>query len=244
MILRQAAVLFVLAAATLVAPVAGGDQMIKRILQDGSLVRIDPLTGKARVLTPRGAEAMLWDGVHKLRDGSTIIVRDGVVVPDKPIIGARRGLPESPPGEAASACTNLAGRVCGPGGECADAEACRLAKELAEFERRDREAGRLDAAERTAAQCGQALEDTGAFPQCARADAETLPSIECRTLAERVCGPASRCADTPGCRAARQLIELERDEYLAGPGPDNRLKTTRQCREAASDTSFFAPCTD
>jgi hypothetical protein len=219
---------------------------LRRTLQDGSVVRIDPGTGKAWVTTPRGAQAMLWDGVHKLRDGTTMIVRGGVVVPDKPIIGARRGASEPLPGTRVSPCGALEQKVCGKAGECGDTEPCRLARELVQFEDQDREAGRPDAVERTLQQCRQALDETEPFPECARADPlpETTASAACATLAEQVCGTRDQCADSPPCRAAHQLIALERDERLAHPAPEVRLKTTGQCREAASDSGFFAPCPD
>jgi hypothetical protein len=246
MSLRDTATHLLFAVVVLAAPGLWAEHDLLRTLQDGSVVRIDPATGKARVTTPRGAEAMLWDGVHKLRDGSTIIVRDGVVVPDKPIIGARRGAPEPLPGEGASPCATLAHKVCGKAGECGDTEPCRLARELVQFEDQDRKAGRPDAVERTLQQCRQALGETEPFAACAPADArpETAPSPACAALAEQVCGTRDQCADTLACRAAHQLIALERDEQLANPDPEAGLKTTRQCRDAASDTEFFAPCPD
>jgi hypothetical protein len=235
---RKLTVLVLLAAATLHASALAAQPMIERTLMDGSLVRIDPETGKGRIVTPRGAEAMLWNGVHKLRDGSTIIVRDGVVVPDKPMIGARRAVPEP---VTAEPCAELERKVCGPAGGCADSQPCRLARDLVEFQGRDRADGRLEAVERTAAQCRQALRQADSFPACAAAPAKALPSAACRDLLERVCGASDQCADAAACRAARQLVDLERDEAQAAPEPGAKLETTRQCREAASD-SFFAPC--
>ena len=50
-------------------------------LSDGSGVEVDASTHRAWRLED-GRRTPLWDGVHRLEDGSVVIVRDGVAVPN------------------------------------------------------------------------------------------------------------------------------------------------------------------
>jgi hypothetical protein len=54
-------------------------------LPDGTRVEVDTTTRKAwRV--EGGERTPLWDGVHRMEDGSVVIVRDGTVVPNETMI--------------------------------------------------------------------------------------------------------------------------------------------------------------
>ena len=105
-------------------------------LSDGSGVEVDASTHRAWRLED-GRRTPLWDGVHRLEDGSVVIVRDGVAVPNPDMLKTWN---EAPPRRTdvtereSEACRELVRRVCGEGeGEsaaCAGSEPCRLAREL------------------------------------------------------------------------------------------------------------------
>ncbi|QGU32372.1 hypothetical protein [Thermochromatium tepidum] len=106
-------------------------------LSDGSRVEVDAATRRAWRLD--GAQRTpLWDGVHRLDDGSVVIVRDGVAVPNPEMLETWN---EAPPHRArepkqdTAPCLELVSRVCGEGGrsDCAGSEPCRLARELLEM---------------------------------------------------------------------------------------------------------------
>jgi len=215
---------------------AMGGQPWERTLQNGSQVSVDPTTGKATVVTPKGAQTMLWDGVHKLENGRTIIVRDGVVVPDVPMAGARREAPPTVARETASPCAVLERTTCGLGGECSHGEACRLSRELRQFES-EAAPGSLS---ETTAQCREALGQTDTFQPC-QVQAAAGPTSVCGELQDKVCGPAGQCAGTDACRAARQLVKMEHEERLKATDPDVPTHSSRQCSTAATD-DFFAAC--
>ncbi|NEV63384.1 hypothetical protein [Thiorhodococcus minor] len=101
-------------------------------LQDGSRIEVDPSTHRAW-RTDQGQRAPLWDGVHRLEDGSVVIVRDGTAIPSQGMLDAWE--PSTPvtllPGS--SACYQLVDRVCGKDFRCSLAEPCRLANELVDL---------------------------------------------------------------------------------------------------------------
>ena len=90
-------------------------------LEAGGTVSVDPTTNRATV-TRDGVSTPLWDGVHRLQDGSAVTVRSGQVVPNEAILRARK--PQPPPTDqaeswvgipivGASPCEQLVQRVCG-----------------------------------------------------------------------------------------------------------------------------------
>ena len=94
--MRKAQIL--IAVGSLLALTAHAEQWATR-LETGAGVRVDPSTNRA-VVNWRGAETQLWDGIHRLEDGSTLIVRDGRVVPNENILQARRAPgPETTPSD-------------------------------------------------------------------------------------------------------------------------------------------------
>ncbi len=225
------------AAALILATVqAVADQPWERTLQNGGQVSVDPTTGKATVLTPGGAQTMLWDGVHKLDSGRTIIVRDGVVVPDVPMASARREVPTTVARDTVSPCSVLERTTCGLGGKCAGSKACLLSRQLRQFESEETPGSLSE----TAAQCRDALGQTDTFQPCHEPLAKG-PASACTQLQEQVCGPAAQCTGSDACRAARQLVKMEHQERLTAADPDVPTDATRQCEAAAKD-AFFAAC--
>lgn len=65
-------------------------------LQSGAEVRVDPRTNRPVVEGP-GYRSQLWDGVHRLRDGTEIRVRDGRVVPTTDMLERRSAVPVETP---------------------------------------------------------------------------------------------------------------------------------------------------
>jgi hypothetical protein len=71
-------------------------------LADGTLVRVDPRNQRVEHFTPRGA-TQLWDGTHRLQDGSVIIVKDGVIQSGGGKEGAPPEAQPEPPDQKAAA---------------------------------------------------------------------------------------------------------------------------------------------
>ncbi len=146
-------------------------------LATGGQVRVDPATNRATV-TRGGVTTPLWDGVHRLKDGSAITVRSGQVVPNAGILRERHPRPpERKPDAArewvgqpivgASPCERLVRRVCGGHAECARAPACAPARHLLVEERRERrESPTPDRMTYSSGQCRLAAGDTAFFRAC------------------------------------------------------------------------------
>ena len=142
-------------------------------MQDGSRVTVDPDTNRATV-TRDGMSAPLWDGTHRLQDGSVLIIRQGVVVPNEPVLEAR----ERPKFEEEedwdvqhivgySPCEKLVRRVCGRKDECADTEGCNLARQLRDMEEAERdESSNRSLTTYTSGSCRRVEMDPGLFPDC------------------------------------------------------------------------------
>lgn len=108
-------------------------------LADGAHIEVEADTHRAWRLEG-GRRTLLWDGVHRLEDGSIVIVRDGVAVPTEPMLRAwqtpppRRPLSED---RDLAPCRELVERVCGADGRCDKTEPCRLAHELLQMAEED-----------------------------------------------------------------------------------------------------------
>jgi hypothetical protein len=226
-------------------------------LKGGGQVTVDPRTNRITV-QKNGVQTQLWDGVHRLEDGSSITVRSGQVVPNQEILRARRqpDMPEETEGPGAevwigapivgaSPCEKLAQRVCGAGRACADQDGCALAGQLLEMEQQER-AAQASANRMTYAsgQCQEADRDRNLFATCGAQPApwttgedpaRYVPPSSCQLLVEKVCGSRSACGGETACDAAQQLVRLAQDEPAGGT-------TDQQCREALGDDSFFKPC--
>lgn len=210
-------------------------------LPDGAEIRVDPDTHRAwRV---QGEQAVpMWDGVHRLEDGSVVIIREGTAVPSEAMLDAwQRDGPEQED-RGADPCRQLEDRVCGRHLDCRETAACLQARSLAN---RAREAARrlpygAGAPEAELTACREALADP-AFPAChVGSPGDSIPS-PCNTLVERVCGADGRCATAPACPPARQLLEQDREERATAADPGALTPSGAQCREALGN-DFFAPC--
>lgn len=217
-----------------------GQTAWERTLQDGHRVRIDPSTGKGRLIRPDGTEIMLWDGVHRLENGRALIVHDGIVVPDTAMAEARRA-PRRDVGPSLPPCAMLERRTCGLYAECANTEGCLLAQQLARLEAASDGAGPHAGGSSTSVQCREAVTLSDTFPACTNRS-PGQGATACSALADRVCGKTRACARTEPCRAALQLVEMEYEELFLAADTAAATHTTRQCEEAMGDATFFVPC--
>ena len=148
-------------------------------LQQNDVVTVDPDSNRATV-TRDGVTIPMWDGAHRMRDGSVLIINRGIAVPNKTIIETRRLPPpraeewEGAPIAGYSPCEKLARRVCGVKNRCGEVEGCNLARQLLEMEQEERAAGmnryRMTY---TSGQCQNVMMDGEIFPVCPQAGAPT-----------------------------------------------------------------------
>jgi hypothetical protein len=239
-------------------------------LVGGGEVRVDPSTNRATVLRD-GVETQLWDGAHRLQDGSTLIIRSGQAVPNAAILGSRR-LPEQAERPRAeqwigvpivgySPCQRLVRRVCGVGEECSSAQACDLARQLLGMEQRERaQSDSPNYMTHASGQCQEADQDKNFFVNCGQkpipgqavlspdqagdtAGGHRPPSA-CELLVDKVCGLQGDCGAQTACNAAQQLLQMARESAAdQGSGTGSGMNPTEsQCVEALGDEGFFEPC--
>jgi len=146
--------------------------------QQHDVVTVDPNTNRATV-TRDGVTVPMWDGVHRMQDGSVLIINRGIAVPNKSVIESR----QPPPPEAEewvgapiagySPCEKLVRQVCGAKELCGDVEGCNLARQLLDMEQEERAASedryRMTY---TSGQCQNVMTDRENFPVCTRAGAQ------------------------------------------------------------------------
>ncbi len=219
-------------------------------LGSGQHITISPSTNRAVIQDGAGQGKPLWDGVHRLGDGSTITIRSGIVVPNEAIQTYQpapppaaafvrdEAAPVRSPAGSRGHCVELVLRSCGLHGSCRGSESCKLALQLRQAQHQPGAAqlGNVDWAEQ---QCREALQDSTRFPVCYREP--PLEAIACRELAERVCAGGVRCAASPSCRTAKELFKLE--QTALGKGADEELQVIRpRCIEILGDHAFFPPC--
>ena len=237
-------------------------------LVGGGEVRVDPRTNRATVLRG-GVETQLWDGSHRLQDGSTIIIRSGQAVPNAAILGSRRlpGQAERPRAEqwvgvpivGYSPCERLVRRVCGLSQECSSVQACEPARQLLGMEQQERKANdNPNYMTHASGQCQEADQDKAFFVSCGQAipgqavlspgqtgevDGHRPPSA-CELLVDKVCGLQGDCSAQTACHAAQQLLQMARETSAdQGGGTGSGLNPTEPlCVEALSDEGFFKPC--
>ena len=82
----------------LAAPLAAGAGPWSGTLHDGSQLRVDPDTHRA-IRDQGGAQRPMWDGTHRLDDGSVVIIRDGTAVPTRQMMETWQGGPEAKDGQ-------------------------------------------------------------------------------------------------------------------------------------------------
>jgi hypothetical protein len=142
-------------------------------LRGGGTVTVNPDTNRATV-TKDGVTTQLWQGTHRLQDGSVLIInRGGVAVPNESIVQSR----QLPPPETEewqdiqivgySPCEKLVRRVCGKEDQCAGAEACDPSRQLLAMEKQERDASdNRNLMSYTSGQCLKALRDGEFFIAC------------------------------------------------------------------------------
>lgn len=220
-------------------------------LADGQAISVDPATQRALVTSGKAPSRPLWDGVHRLSDGSTITIRAGVLVPNEQSLSIRpapaRPVPTRPDGDeppqlprlarTINACDHLLLHTCGLHGECAAEHPCQLARQLSALQRRTH--GSDPANHQWAVdQCEQALGDALNFQRCEYAN--PVIRFPCHYLAAHVCAPNARCAASPTCRMASRLLALQQQLGSAGQPPDPGAR--KQCTRMLLEHAGFPPC--
>ena len=217
-------------------------------LYDGSRIEVDVSTNKATHYGADGSVVPLWNGVHELEDGRTVIVRDGVMVPNQEVLSLRREpwREEDFIQKGFLACDKLVRKACGLGDECAGATGCGHARSLRSYAEQElEESSKPGFGARfveVPGQCRDAMLNEALFPPCNKelAGGELTP---CAQLVRRICGDQQQCAERASCRAVRDLLEREYDERLTAGNPEAAEPTSKQCREALADNQFSIPCT-
>jgi hypothetical protein len=145
-------------------------------LQDGAAVSVDPDTNRATV-TRDGVSTPLWDGAHRMQDGSVLIINRGVAVPNKAVLEPEPLPPpeiqewEGAPIVGYSPCEKLVRRVCGKEDQCGQVEGCNLARQLLDMEEDERAASEnRNRMTYTSGQCQTVITDASLFPLCAQQD--------------------------------------------------------------------------
>jgi hypothetical protein len=211
-------------------------------LQDGTVLKVDPSTQRA-MRYYNGGVAPLWNGTHRLEDGSVVIVRDGQVVPTESMMSTWAGEPGAEPTLSERYCDQLVRKTCGFHEECARSKPCVLARQLLRIEREQQSRAPIGEGSPTQApsssECRDAL-SSPSFPACS-VSAPAAKDTPCKKLVDRVCGAAGECEAGKACDPARQLLQMETDERLQSTDPDAVTPTGAEC-ETAMTNSFFEPC--
>lgn len=211
-------------------------------LQDGSVLRVDPDTHRP-MRYYNGGVAPLWDGTHRLEDGSVVIVRDGQAIPTEGMINTWAAEPGAEPKMRERYCEQLVRKTCGFRDECSTAQPCVLAHQLLRIEREEQRRAPIGSGPYpqtgSSSECIDALSNP-AFASCVASVPEARET-PCKKLVDRVCGEGNRCAANPACDPARQLLQMENEERLESADPDAKTGTSAEC-EKARDNAFFKPC--
>lgn len=144
-------------------------------LQGGGTVTVDPNTNRATV-TQGGVTSQIWDGAHRLQDGTILITHHGVAIPNQSILESQHVQPpETEEWEGVrivgtSPCERLVRRVCGDKDQCSAAEACSPSRQLLDMETDERNASKnRGLMTYTSGQCMKALKERGFFASCPKA---------------------------------------------------------------------------
>ena len=225
------------------APIQTLGQSWTKGLEHGGVVKIDPSTNRATIYNDQGS-TQLWDGTHRLENGSVIIVEDGVVKSGGEEVQHNIAPVTTDPGgpvAGSSTCVELVIKVCGFNGECRDAKACSPARQLMQLEKEEAWQTHSQGPNETSAECRKALSNEGYFARCDNQQLSDAPT-SCEKLVSRVCGEDAVCSESPGCPPARQLLAMETQERLASRAPDRQTYTSRKCEEALKGSDFFRQC--
>ncbi|MES9960629.1 MAG: hypothetical protein ABW089_09350 [Sedimenticola sp.] len=210
-------------------------------LQDGSRIDIDSQSNRA-TRYGGGGEKQLWDGVHRMDDGSVVIIKEGVVI-SRPEQGSPSVMEKPEAGEAqqTSPCVQLAIKVCGFNGQCRSSEGCDPARQLVKLEQEENWQNKGSGPNSTSEQCTASLRDETYFPPC-RVSISSESPTPCQQLVTHVCGLNGECTDQDACPPAKQLLEIELEERAASRHPHRLTPTSRQCLEAVKNREYFKQC--
>lgn len=215
-------------------------------LPGGGELRVDPNTHRATRVDGSYTGPM-WDGVHRLDDGSVVIIRDGTAVPTEQMLNTWESPVQPEDRLEGRPCEQLERLVCGDDNACRSTAACFEVRRMLNAERESRR--RLPPGSSSDPEPGKTLTETAAceqalqdqrFAPCTKSRSAGGPS-PCQMLVDRVCGTESRCADAPACAPARQLLKQETGERSTTTAADIPTPSGSQCAEAMQ-TEFFAPC--
>jgi len=237
-------------------------------LWNGQQVTVEPTTKRATVQSADGSRRPLWDGVHRLSDGSTVTIRSGVAIPhsalpitpqavtapSEPGVVETGSAPEtttmtSPPTPVPGTdsvtrdsdhgyCNQLVLKTCGIRSRCAESDPCQLARQLRDLKHRPKDSP-TDNTRWAEAKCHDALGDEAAFTSCTLEP--PIAQAACTALVEHVCLGADRCQRSPLCRRARYLHGMERS-LLARSAATEITLVRQQCVELLAEHAFFPPC--
>jgi hypothetical protein len=211
-------------------------------LERGGAITVDPQTHRA-IREDGGGARPMWDGVHRLEDGSTVIIRDGIAVPTEDMVRTWTDEGRPQPVFERRYCNQLVRKTCGFDNACNSSAGCLRARSLLAEEAREQRdrphTGAAYPATPTGQRCQSALSDPD-FPPCASLES-AFGDSRCRELLDKVCGADNRCGDGQPCDVARQLLRLETEERLVNDDPGALSVTGRQCLEALGN-DFFTPC--
>ena len=211
-------------------------------LQGGGGISVDPDTHRA-MRDENGMQRQMWDGVHRLDDGSAVIIRDGIAVPTEQMYRAWSQGSRPVTLFEQRYCDQLVRKTCGFDNACNNSAACVRARTMLADEGREQRHRPINAGSypltATSELCRAGLSDS-AFEICGSLEAQ-IGDSRCRDLVDQVCGAEDRCADTEPCSAARQLLRMETEERLTNEDPGLLSLTGRQCLEAMGN-AFFSAC--
>ena len=125
------------------------------VLSDGSIIDWSSPGSQVWLLSADGGRIQLWNGVHSLRGGGQLTIRNGVL--------ATRPWSDQGVLPSEGLCQQLVNRVCGNDGHCSDTTACKLARQMEALERQSGGGADTPGSE---PQCQVALRDRAFFKAC------------------------------------------------------------------------------
>ena len=134
-------------------------------LQDGTPLLIDPISRSVQVLKDGVVGRSLWDGVHRLDNGTTLTVSGGVLIRQ---VGSTHER-ESNTTDTPSRCEALLTQACGDQDQCTTSPGCQAARQLLHMEEQERQPGeRHSALTPTSTTCTDASRDRDYFVPCSQ----------------------------------------------------------------------------
>ena len=221
-------------------------------LHDGREIVADPHSNRVVIGSGEAQGEPLWDGVHRLSDGSTVTIRSGVMVPNQPSsppsasdipqanmpaasLPRRQGPADGP---QTTYCDQLVLKTCGMQQDCRALESCRLATQLRQLRHQPASVS-ADNRRWAEDQCHEALQDDIAYPPCTFEP--LLPETACQRLVGHVCADKVRCSQAPLCRMARSLLQREQSARMKGSS-EVLMAIRHQCLDVMCSHAFFPPC--